>query len=141
MATWFYQINSQSWPQERYRIEIWEGERWSWPVGQKLTQGHVPAVGDVITFFYAKGGNVDPGFFGWAVILEWLRENSTLYFRAVSPSDQLKMDPWWDEEAEDLANRIRGKMKQRTLWFVELEDARRLRAGIKKWVSAPGPLR
>lgn len=134
MATWLYQIDSKSWPQERYRIEIWEGERWHWPVGQKSTQGHEPEAGDVIVFYYAKSGNTDPGFFGWAIILEWLPEDSSVYFRAVAPSDHLKMDPWWDAGAESLANDIRGAMKQRTLWFVDHELAVRLRAGVKNWM-------
>lgn len=33
MATWLYQINQKEWPPERYRVEIWEGERWRWPFG------------------------------------------------------------------------------------------------------------
>jgi hypothetical protein len=29
MGTWMYQINPKYWPPERYRLEIWEGERWN----------------------------------------------------------------------------------------------------------------
>lgn len=105
-----YQLNQKNWSPNRYMLEIWEGERWVWPVGQKLARGQSPEPGDTIVFFYAPSGGKDAGFYGWAVILEWLDDVSHLYFRATSPSDHLKMHPWWDEKAVLLANKIRGKM-------------------------------
>lgn len=101
------------------RLEIWEGERWYWEVRQAVgarEEGPVP--GDVLVFFYTPTGGADPGFYGWAVELEWLREERLIYFRPVSPSDRLKMRPWWDEKAAELADRIRGRVKQGTLWRV-----------------------
>jgi hypothetical protein len=45
------------------------------------------------------------------------------------------MTPWWESAAETLADRIRGKMKQATLWSVD-DDARdELRAGIEHWLG------
>ena len=135
MATWMYQLNQKNWSPSRYRLEIWEGERWVWPVGQKLARGQSPEAGDTIVFFYAPSGGKDAGFYGWAVILEWLDDVSHLYFRATSPSDHLKMHPWWDENAILLANKIRGKMKQRTLWLVSDELVGELREGITSWIA------
>jgi hypothetical protein len=135
MANWMYQLNQKNWPPSRYRLEIWEGERWVWPVGQRLVQGNKLIPGDTIVFFYAPSGGNDPGFYGWAVVLEWLEDASHLYFRAVAPSDHLKMHPWWDENAQNLADRIRGKMKQRTLWHVEDELVAELREGVTSWVG------
>jgi len=37
MSTWFYQLNQQLWSPERYRLEIWENERWSWGVGENAS--------------------------------------------------------------------------------------------------------
>jgi hypothetical protein len=138
MGTWLYQINQQQWPPERYRVEIWEGERWRWPVGQ-LVRGpsaEGPQAGDTVVFFYARTGGVDPGFYGWAVVLEWLEREREMYFRPVAPSDWLKMDPWWDEVASGLADRIRGAVKQGTLWRVPEDLVPELRRGIAEWLQA-----
>ena len=134
MSMWLYQISQQSWEPERYRVEIWESERWSWPVGRKIGAADPPRAGDTVIFFYAPSGGTDPGFYGWAVITEWLPGESwdTLYFRAVTPSDHLKMHPWWDEDARTLADRIRGKVKQGTLWRVDDEYLPALREGISR---------
>lgn len=136
MSTWLYQISPKAWSPERYRFEIWEGERWAWPVGAKSTGGNVPQTGDIVVFFYSPTGGNDPGFYGWAVVLEWYDESSTpLHFRPVAPSDHLKMHPWWDDNASKLADQMRGKVKQRTLWLVEDELAKKLRLGITAWLS------
>lgn len=132
MATWLYQINQQLWRPERYRLEIWENERWFWPVG-RTTGGGEPTAGDSVVFFYAPSGGTDAGFYGWAVVLEWLDEQKAFYFRPVSPSDRLKMCPWWDKQASNLADRIRGKVKQGTLWRVPEKLVTDLRRGINVW--------
>jgi len=137
MATWLYQLNSDNWSPERYRVEIWEGERWNWSVGTMSSDGQHPAPGDIVGFFYAPTKAKDPGFYGWAVILEWVAQVPELHFRPTAPSDHLKMHPWWDDQARQLADTIRGKMKQRTLWLVSDELAKKLRSGISSWLSSP----
>src|SRR5262249_50371889 len=119
MSTWLYQISPQIWDPGRYRLEIWEGERWAWSVGARAGSGTDPQPGDTVVFFCSPTGGNDPGFYGWAVVLDWHQPNDTpLYFRPVAPSDHLKMDPWWDHEAKALADEIRGKVKRRTLWLI-----------------------
>lgn len=139
MSTWIYQINPEQWPPERYRLEIWEGERWCWPVGKKLPAKQTPKPGDVVVFFYSRGRGkgTDPGFYGWAIILEWYGqgEGSEIYFRPVAPSDLLKMHPWSDETALSLADEIRGPIKQGTMWLVRDELVPHLRAGICEWLG------
>lgn len=93
-----------------------------------------------MVFFYAPTGRADPGFYGWAVVLEWLREGGVIYFRPVSPSDRLKMHPWWDEKAAELAERIRGRVKQGTLWRVPEDLVPELREGLVAWACSPGHL-
>jgi hypothetical protein len=138
MSMWLYQLSTDLWGPERYRLEIWEGERWSWPVGVKATGGRVPTPGDTVVFFYAPSGGAEPGFYGWAIVLEWYPvSTSPLYFRPTAPSDFLKMVPWWNEEARKIADEIRGKMKQRTLWLVSPDLARAVRRGIADWLAAP----
>jgi len=139
MSTWLYQLSTDIWEPERYRLDIWEGERWNWPVGGKSGAGQTPQAGDTVVFFYAPSRGTDPGFYGWAVVLEWFdKSSSPLYFRPTSPSDRLKMDPWWNEEAKALAEDIRGPMKQRTLWMIQEDLVPRLRQGIRAWLASKG---
>jgi hypothetical protein len=133
MSTWLYQLNPKDWPPETFRYEIWERERWHWGYGQKRGTA-VPATGDTIVFFYAPSGGSDPGIYGWAVVERCDTENSTLYFIPVTPTDHLKMDPWWDEKAKEVADEIRGGMKQATLFQVPDDKIAEIRAGVRKWL-------
>ena len=63
-----------------------------------------------------------------------------LRFRPAAPSDHLKMRPWWNEAASRLADDIRGKVKQGTLWLISEEDEKNLRAGISAWLSGVSPI-
>jgi hypothetical protein len=146
---WFYQLSEDYWPPTSYRIDIWENERWSWPVGNKISAGATPQPGDTIVFFYSKGCS-EPGFYGWAVVLSWEEgtnnEKDRLYFRPVSPSDRLKMHPWGNPAALQLADDVRGKMRQATLWLIGDENTKNaINAGILSWTglqttSAPAPV-
>ena len=137
MSMWLYQMSQTLWSPERYRLDIWEGERWSWPVGRRA--GRIdPERGDTVVFFYSATGGDDPGFYGWAVILDVREEGKAIYFRTVPPSDYLKMCPWWDESAQQIANEIRGKVRQGTLWPVPTKLRDQLRVGIRAWVGATG---
>ena len=93
----------------------------------------MPKPGDSMVFFYAPSGGSDAGFYGWAVLLEWVEQEKSFSFRPVSPSDRLKMCPWWDDQASDLANQIRGKVKQGTLWLVPEKLVSSLHRGIAAW--------
>jgi hypothetical protein len=140
MSYWLYQINQKLWDPGRFRIEVWEGERWSW-AGGKVQGGEKPHPGDSVAFFCARTGGDDPGFFGWAVALEWHEDHEgkgTLYFRPAAPTNHLKMHPWWNDEAQALADEIREPMMQATLFPVLGEQWRRIRTGITTWVSGRG---
>jgi hypothetical protein len=79
MSYWFYQISQEIWEPERFRIEIWENERWSWSV-PTLRGGGEPQPGSSVAFFYAKAHGDDPAS-GWAVVLEFHKahdDNKTL---------------------------------------------------------------
>jgi len=133
---WLYQMSQGQWSPNSYRMDIWEGERWTWPVGKK-TSTSSPEAGDRVVFFYARAGGKEPGFYGWAVVLGWHDEDERgMYFRPVSPSDHLKMHPWWNTEASEIADRVRGTVKQGTMWKVPDDLATRISAGITAWVSA-----
>jgi hypothetical protein len=134
MSTWLYQLNPQSWTPEVFRFEIWEGKHWHWGYGSKRS-ANVPAIGDTIIFFYAPSGGDDPGIYGWAVLERCDTESKTLYFIPVAPTNSLKMDPWWDNQIQLIADHIRGTMKQATLFPIGFQDAKKIRSGIRRWLS------
>jgi len=136
MATWLYQLSESNWSSRRFRLEIWEGERWNWPVINWSGGGQVPEPGDIVVFFYAPSGGSDPGIYGWAVLLEWLpKATQQLYFRPTSPTDYLKMNPWWDDTAKALVGKIRGRMTRRTMWIVPQELVLQIRKGVSDWIK------
>jgi hypothetical protein len=137
MTMWLYQMDQKQWPPSSYRLDIWENERWSWPVGRKASGGNLKP-GDRIVFFYARSGGIEPGFYGWAVVLDWHEDERGMYFRPVAPSDHLKMHPWWDDAANRVTDEIRGKVKQGTLWQVPDDLARAISTGITGWLGKPG---
>jgi len=32
MTMWLYQMDQRQWPPGSYCVDIWENERWSWPI-------------------------------------------------------------------------------------------------------------
>jgi hypothetical protein len=137
MAMWLYQMNQGQWSPNKYRLDIWEGERWVWPVGKKLSTGS-PTPGDRVVFFYALAGGIEPGFYGWAIILDWREDEEDerrMYFRPVAPSDHLKMHPWGDDAAARIANDIRGKVKMGTLWKVPDGLSTAISDGVTAWLG------
>jgi hypothetical protein len=134
MAMWLYQMDQRQWPPNSYRLDIWENERWSWPIGRRATTEQ-PSPGDRIVFFYAPSGGSEPGFYGWAIVLDMHDDERGMYFRPVTPSDHLKMHPWWDADAKALVDKIRGKVKQGTLWQISEELAAQVTAGMTAWFA------
>jgi hypothetical protein len=126
-------MDQRQWPPNSYRLDIWERERWTWPVGRK-SKG-TPKPGDKVVFFYAPSGGIEPGFYGWAIVLDWHEDERGMYFRPVAPSDHLKMHPWWDAAAKNVANAVRGKVKRGTLWEVPENLSTALCGGITAWLN------
>jgi hypothetical protein len=133
MTMWLYQMSQTQWPPNSYRLDIWENERWRWPTGTRVPKGLEP--GDRVAFFYARKGGPEPGFYGWAVVLDLHDDGRGMYFRPVAPSDHLKMDPWWDERAAAIADEVRGTVKQGTMWRIADETAKEISAGIAAWLA------
>lgn len=149
MSMWMYQLSESVWPPTSYRIDIWENERWSWPVGKVIPSGEEPNPGDSVVFFYATSGCKEPGFYGWGVVLNWQKgegkDKAQLYFRPVSPSDRMKMHPWGDKGAMELADKVRGRVPLATLFKVSDDLRNEINAGILSWTgsqttNAPPPV-
>ena len=145
MAMWFYQFNPDIWPPTRFRLDVWENERWRWQVGKgRITPADgKPEPGEIVVFFYTGGGPVG-GFYGWAVILRWDDKiedagDPWMHFRPVAPSDRLKMCPWNDARAMDLAKQVRGGGTfVGTLWRVPDDLEAALRTGFVEWAAGRG---
>lgn len=133
MSTWLYQLNQRDWPPEVFRYEVRENQRWRWRYGKIIGDAR-PTAGDTLVFFYARTGGNDPGFYAWAVLDRWDEENELLYFTPMPPTDYLKMNPWWGDEAGAVATEIRGKMKQATLFLIPDERLFTIRRGITNWL-------
>jgi hypothetical protein len=139
---WLYQLSTEETSVNNYRLDVWENERWEWPVGQirGAKDGEAPEAGDIVAFFYTKNAGQDKmGFYGWAVVLHFgeYKKRSFVGFRPVYPSDYLKMDPWGEPNAINLADKIRGSWKQSTLFLVAPELERLLKEGIRRWIYEP----
>jgi hypothetical protein len=134
VAMWLYQMDQGQWSPNKYRLEIWERERWTWRVGRKASTG-TPKPGDSVVFFYAPRGGPEPGFYGWALVLGWDEDERSMHFRPVAPSDHLKMDPWWDPAAKDIADKVRGKVKRGNLWEVRKDLSEDISRGITAWLN------
>ena len=85
MSMWLYQIDAQNWSPQRYRLEIWEGERWAWPVGRKVLQGKEPQPGDIVVFYNTPSGGKDHGFYGWSVVARVVRRRDGDVLQARCP--------------------------------------------------------
>lgn len=92
MSIWLYQMNQEDFPPSRYRLDIWEGEKWRWDYGKKYGDSD-PQPGDRVVFYYTPSKGDDPGIYGWAIILLSFPDERKIYFLPVAPSDILKCIP------------------------------------------------
>lgn len=129
MSAWLYQNvtnNNEPWGPNEYRMEVWEGIPVTWPVGTIRSRGNQKKIvrGDIVVFFFAKTGNLEPGIYGWGIILEIIesKTRNRIKFQVCAPSDYRKIAVAWDLELEKLVNRIRGKMTQATMWSINNEE-------------------
>lgn len=157
MRMWLYQLNQTTWPPELFRRDIWEGQLWHFRCGEirranGASRQETPKLGDIVVFFYFKKPGRDPGepgIYGWGVI-DRIEKNDgdhaghdhedRLYFIPSTPTNHLKMDPWWDEkggEVQQIIDAIRRDMPQATLFdsaSANGEVVQRIRKGIKRWL-------
>ncbi len=134
MNAWLYQMSTPRWYPEAYRLEVWEGEPLVWSVGSILPRGLGEiSPGDSIVLFFSKSGNDYPGIYGWGIIYNFNKRRKEVKFRVTPPSNYLKSDPLWDKDIERLLDRIRGEMRQRTIWGVSREEFFILRKKIRSY--------
>ena len=133
MAFWLYQMNATKWPIERYRAEVWEGtDIQNWGVGEIRSSSGLPQPGDMMILHYVKTGQIDPGIYGWGIVLRC--DDWEMNFRLATPSDYLKMNPVWDKDIDKIITNIRGKMPEATLFEDKSESLRPLREKIAQHV-------
>lgn len=136
MAVWLYQMSADGYSPEEYRETVWEGEVTRWPAGNVRTSSRIKiSPGDILIFAFAKTGTREPGLYGWGVVLKYKEEAGNIYFRPSRPSDYLKMNPIWDNEVSNMLDKIRGSMKQGTMWEVTSDDATNIKRKIHSWIK------
>jgi len=59
-------------------------------------------------------------------------KNQSFYFIPAAPTNHLKMDPWWNEDATVLVDHIRGGMAQATLFRIKDGNFKTLRAALRR---------
>lgn len=133
MKAWLYQMTIPKWYPEDYRLEVWEGRPIIWEVGDISPRGQGEiSPGDNIILFFSINGNDYPGIYGWGVIYGLNKGKFTVTFQVTPPSDYLKTDPIWDNEIEKLINKIRGKMRQKTMWGISRAEFLLIREKIRE---------
>lgn len=140
MALWLYQMNAKKWPVERYRAEVWEGsDIQNWGVGEvrASTAARLPRPGEMLILFYVKSGQIDPGIYGWGIVLRCDKEE--MNFRLAPPSDYLKMNPVWDDDVDRTIAGFCGKWRQATLFEDKGNSLEHLREKIAQHVYGISP--
>ncbi|HEX6157957.1 MAG TPA: hypothetical protein VFZ54_18175 [Burkholderiales bacterium] len=56
VSTWFYLMSPNVCSPSQYRLDIWERERWAWPVTRTSGQGRKPEPGDLLLMFFSEAG-------------------------------------------------------------------------------------
>jgi len=103
--------------------------------------------GDLVIFFFCPTGpkkTQDYGIYGWGVITRYSRQRQKITFKAMPPSDYLKMSVCIDDEVYDLVREIRkgdkGKgVEQLTMYPVPFDHLERIRLKIREHMSAVPP--
>ncbi len=114
MTMWLYQLSEKRWAPDRFRLEIWEHEKWNWSVGDKAPPRDLQRQGIPWHSSMLQQEERNQASMVGLLCLSGFREATPLYFRPVTPSDYLKMRPWWGHARAALADEIRGTMKQGT---------------------------
>lgn len=137
MTMWLYQMNEKMWSPQQCRAELCSKRKIDWPV-HKVTGGE-PAVGDTVVLYYSRTGASDPGFYGWGVITRLKGKKAPrIEYVPCDPTNTLMMIPWGTPEAHALADKIRGAMKQGTMFRIDDEYRSAVRFGIRTWVNGSG---
>jgi hypothetical protein len=132
---WLYQMSEDWYPRGGYRLDIWEGALIAWDTG-KVVGGH-PEPGDRILCWYSKTVSDEPGVWGWGVIMS--SDDESIRWKPVFPLDHLKLAPLFDDDLNDCIDRIRGKMRQGTMWRMSADDAEYLTARVAGCIGRPIP--
>ena len=128
-VVWLYQLSSAEWDQDSYRLEVAEGDRIAWPIRSKRSSLE-PEPGQRIVCWWAKSGTLEYGVIGWGVV-ESTTYGTDLRWRAIPPSDRWAMSPITSREIESAVDKVRGKMRQATLFAAEGSLAVELIAAIR----------
>src|SRR5687768_10416340 len=139
MSAWLYQMTAgPDWSLERYRVRIWEGKRITWPTGRvaRGSAGNIDG-GQLLVLCFSKTGSEDPGVYGYGIVLSPPR-GDRFSFRVVPPSDRLKADPAWNPGVEEWLDKVRGPVRQGTMWALNHEELTDIRQLVREHLAGAG---
>lgn len=126
MTVWLYQMTLDHYSPAKYRAEVIEGKLIDYFESGKISSKSkaTPQPLDLVFFFFTPSGklNPDPGIYGWGVISGHIGNPKKISFTPTAPSDVLKLHPLWNPAVKASVDRIRGPVKQGTMWEVESND-------------------
>ena len=115
MSRWLYQMSETSWPSENYRREVSEGKIVRWPTRKRMFAHESPAPGDIIICFYAPAACEQPGVCGFGIVTKYFPKTRRFDWLALPPTNSLKLRPWWDERAREIAQLVRAQSPRGTM--------------------------
>jgi hypothetical protein len=135
MPYWLFQMDITQWNPERYRNEVWEGSiTQNWRVGKKIPAKKEIKPGDTLVFLYVRTNAIkSAGIYGWGIV-SWCNQKE-LHFRAVFPSDYLKMNPVPETKVREIVDKVRGGMKRGTMWELNQKQFEQIREQIAKHIT------
>jgi len=135
MSRWFYQMSETSWPSENYRREVSEGKVVRWPTRKRMFAHESPAAGDIIICFYAPAACDRPGVCGFGIVTKYLPKTRRLDWLVLPPTNALKLRPWWDERAREIAELVRAQSPRGTMYALPAVIDSDLRRGLFAWTG------
>jgi hypothetical protein len=131
---WLYQVNSEFWTVEDYRYDSWEGDVNEWMHGT-INGETDPQRGDIILVWFDKGTTEDPGLYGWGIVMDMDHLEKSIAFRPVFPSDLIKMKPIFEDEIEEIVDKVKGEFPIGTMWALDKEAEKEVRELIYDWIE------
>jgi hypothetical protein len=118
------------WSINSFQKEVKEGRAVDWETRKIMFSNNKPAAGDIIIFFYVKSKTFTPGICGIGIITKYLPRRRRIYFVPIPPTNQLKKQPWFDEQVEDYLDLIRHNAVRGTMYRLPAIIESEIRRGM-----------
>jgi len=146
MTVWLYQMNAKRpledgdfYTPDDYQAEVESEEYLEWLTREVRPKEVEPKAGDTIFYWFVAAGTDQPGLYGLGIIFgcyecpEYNTEHKCIEHLPVSPSEILRDNPIYDDEAQEIVNEIRGTQTAfATMFAIDDNHTQRLFAKIQE---------